>query len=942
MIVTHNVTIDLLDRGSIPRIDAMQDDRYTRELAISLMTGTEPWIIPEDAAAVIRYCKSDGIGGEYDTLPDGTGAWSASGNVLTLALAPQVLTVPGTVVLSASLIRENQLLGIYSVHIHVWEQAKRNVGESQDYYKVMGFLPGPLNAKAGQFLRVAQVDDEGNVVVVEGADAVPGGSGEAADDAIRTLTISYGLSATDALPPKNWSETVPQMSAEYPYLWIKLEKKYSNAVAVADVGVIGYYGSGKPEAMAEPGEEDIPRVFFGGALQQTKDEKVVPFRYVSKTGEFSGYAQIKAQGNSSMNYPKKNQTVKMFKDAECTEKMKVDFKGWGDQNKHVYKANWIDLSHARNVVSARLWADVVKSRADYESLPELLKTSPNLGAVDGFPVKVYADGIYQGRYTLNIPKDKWMFNMDDSLDSHCVLCGENYASGCFRASANINGNDWSDEIHDTVPASVKTRWNEVISFVMNATDEEFKANLGSYFYVDSLIDYYLFGLASCGLDAFGKNQIYATYDGQKWIASMYDMDSTWGLYWDGSKLVASDYARTAYEDYVSANASGEGNLLYNRLEQLFRGELQSRWTELKNGALSIANIINRFERFTDIAPQELVKEDYASSTGGGAFTGIPSQTTNNIQQIRAFALARLAWTDEYVLGTVGGEDSPVYSTGIQLTPSELVFTGEDSQTLTATVYPEGCTDAVVWESSAPVVASVTAEGNSCTVRSVGNGEAVITATCGSHSASCSVSVSGIGTETGELVYSLPQATTFDGTGCIDTGIALFAEDEPFTVLIDWTHTNNAFAGQSGTVAHCMKEITSWVGLVVQYSDFAMQMEVNQTNKLTVLAGVNSGTATSDPGIFYDGIANKDFANMKAAFTKNASGQVKISRRYNNSGEILTSSVDCTFVSIPQTLLLGGYQTSNGTKGRYAKGILEDCKVYNYALPDAEIEAFLNA
>lgn len=408
----------------------------------------------------------------------------------------------------------------------------------------------------------------------------------------------------------------------------------------------------------EPAYEDIPKIFFGGALQQTKDEKVVPFRYISKTDDFSGYAEIKAQGNSSMSYPKKNQTVKMFADEACESKMKVDFKGWGKQNKHVYKANWIDLTHARNVVSARLWADVVKSRANYAELPELLRTSPNQGAVDGFPVKVYADGVYQGRYTLNIPKDKWTFNMDDKLETHCVLCGENYYSGCFRAAANIDESDWTDEIHDVVPASIKTRWNQVISFVMNSTDEEFRANLSQYFYVDSLIDYYLFGLASCGLDAFGKNQIYATYDGQRWIASMYDMDSTWGLYWNGSKFVATDYARTSYEDFVSTQSAKNGNLLYIRLEQLFYEELQTRWAELKNGALSIENIINRFERFTDIAPAELVKEDYASTTGGGKFTGIPSQSTNNIQQIRAFALARQAWTDEYVSALTGGEVEP--------------------------------------------------------------------------------------------------------------------------------------------------------------------------------------------------------------------------------------------------------------------------------------------
>ena len=499
----------------------------------------------------------------------------------------------------------------------------------------------------------------------------------------------------------------------------------------------------------EPAEDDIPKIFFGGALQQTKKEAVVPFRYISKTDDFSGYAEIKAQGNSSMSYPKKNQTVKMFSDESCDSKMKKDFKSWGNQNKHVYKANWIDLSHARNVVSARLWADVVKSRADYESLPELLRTSPNQGAVDGFPVKVYAAGVYQGRYTLNIPKDAWMANMNKDLDIHCILCGENYVSGCFRAAANINESDWTDEIHDVVPASIKTRWNEVISFVMNSTDEEFRENLSKYFYVDSLIDYYLFGLSSCGLDAFGKNQLYMTYDGQKWIATMYDMDSTWGLWWNGSSFVATDYDRSEYQDFKD----GEGNLLYIRLENLFYEELKARWAELRNGALSIENIINRFERFTDIVPAELVKEDYASTTGGGKFTGIPSQTTNNIQQIRAFALARRAWTDEYVASLT--QEVEVPCTGISLNTNTLTFTTEGSQTLTATVTPDGCTDPVTWESDNANVVTV----NGGVVTAIANGSATITAKCGEYSASCSVLVSGI--ELSEPYYSWSDENIYE-------------------------------------------------------------------------------------------------------------------------------------------------------------------------------------
>lgn len=389
-------------------------------------------------------------------------------------------------------------------------------------------------------------------------------------------------------------------------------------------------------AQLEPDVDDIPVVFYGKALPQTKDDTIMPFRYVSKTQDIKGYCVTKAQGTSSMSYPKKNQTTKVYADAECTEKLKIDFRGWGKQTKFCLKANWIDITHARNIVSARLWADVVKSRANYEELPELLRTSPNQGAVDGFPVKVYAAGVYQGRYTLNIPKDAWMANMDDELDNHCILCGESDGSGHFRASALIDESDWSDEIHDTVPTSIKTRWNEVISFVMNSTDAVFKSDLGNYFDIPSLMDYYLFGLASCHFDGFAKNQIYMTYDGQKWIASAYDMDSTWGLHWNGESFVA-----TEKQDYMLDT----GNLLYWRLSQLFGTELKERWIELRADVLSEAHVLARFEEFMGVCPPHIVAEDYAATTGGGAFTEIPSATVNNIQQIRQYVVDRLSWSD---------------------------------------------------------------------------------------------------------------------------------------------------------------------------------------------------------------------------------------------------------------------------------------------------------
>lgn len=605
----------------------------------------------------------------------------------------------------------------------------------------------------------------------------------------------------------------------------------------------------------EPRNSDIPKVFIDGIIPTTKDDVLAELTYISKTLQFHSYIIIKCQGTSSMKYPKKNFTIKLYADEARSEKLKIDFKGWGEQYKFNLKANWIDISHARNVVSARLWGDVVKSRPTYSNLPELLRTSPNQGAIDGFPIKVYANGIYQGRYTWNIPKDGWMANMDAELSTHCILCGENYDSGCFRAPALINESDWSDELHDTCPDSIKTRWNEVIDFIINSTDDEFKANLGNYFDVQSLIDYDLFGLAVCGSDSYGKNQIYMTYDGNKWIASMYDLDTTWGMYWNGETLVAADYARNRFEDYVNGRL---GNLLYYRIEQLFYSELQSRWLELKAGPLSMVNVITRFENFMEHMPQELVKEDYASTTAGGAFSGIPSVAKNNLQQIRNFAAARQAWTDAYINALPGEVTPPV-------TPD-----------------PE--------EPETPVDPPVSDEN---------------------------------------LLYSLPAPTTFDGTNYIDTGVAPLATDTPFTLFIDWTHTGESeFAGSKYVIAHAMTETAPYPGIILQYNTNGIVSEYRQ--------GTNTISSNSTSAL----IENADLQRVKVVYRKAEDGTVTVARCYNENGQIHKNTKVMEYYAVPEELRLGCYRSNVGGTGRFAKGLMNDCKIYNYALTDTQMEEIL--
>jgi hypothetical protein len=180
MIVTHKLKMDLLNRGTRPVIDVMQDDRYSRNIAISLFSGHEAFTLPEGCNVLVRYKKSDGVGGIYDTLPDGNQAWLIEGNAVTVALAPQVCTVAGNVLLTVMLLAGQQQLSSFEICLDVRPDPISDF-ESEKYMNIAAFLPQVMNAAVGQYLKVAAVDAFGKVsqLTTEAVTASGGGSSDA-------------------------------------------------------------------------------------------------------------------------------------------------------------------------------------------------------------------------------------------------------------------------------------------------------------------------------------------------------------------------------------------------------------------------------------------------------------------------------------------------------------------------------------------------------------------------------------------------------------------------------------------------------------------------------------------------------------------------------------------------------------------------------------------
>lgn len=412
-------------------------------------------------------------------------------------------------------------------------------------------------------------------------------------------------------------------------------------------GLFDYAGNSIGIDTQEPANNDIPIVAINGTLYSTKaeGESQVVISYKSATDTFVDCATAKVQGDSSQYYPKKNYTIKLFSDSARTKKSKHLFRNWDKaRNKFVLKANWIDHSHARNVVNARIWAQVMKSRSDYNNLPSQLK-SGNL-AIDGFPVKVYNNGIYLGLYTWNLPKDA-MYGLDSDLDANAIVQSEgnnNDSLSMYFKASTIDGK-WSDESHDTMPSIITNGWTNVLAFVNESSDANFKSNIATYLDLQSLIDVHIFLQVFYLRDCISKNQTFYTYNGTKYYHGMYDMDSSLGL--RGINVEQGWLPDTAvFQNDYNGYSYSQGNRLHDRLTSLYMTEITTRYAELRSSVLSADNILSEFDRFISTIPPYLYEEDYAETTGGGAFVNIPLVDTNNILQIRDYVRKRLAYVDE--------------------------------------------------------------------------------------------------------------------------------------------------------------------------------------------------------------------------------------------------------------------------------------------------------
>lgn len=403
-------------------------------------------------------------------------------------------------------------------------------------------------------------------------------------------------------------------------------------------------GSGKTRKINTPWYDirnylsyNIPILHLEGSIAGMNKDVKVSLNYI--WGERSGTCTLKWQGSSSIYLDKKNFTIEFDNAFEVVS-------GWGSQKKYCLKANFVDPSHARNIISAKLWGEIVKSRTPANTI---LNALPNGGAVDGFPIIISLNGKFHGLYTWNIPKEGWMFGMSGTDARQAILCADNYDESNlgvgFKGLATFENDFDLEYSSDDESAWVLESVNRLITAVKDSDGTNITYGITPYLDWESAIDYYIFTVLTANYDGIWRNYLLSTHDGIKWFFTAYDIDHTFML------RAMGKYFYDPNTSVTFADVAGM-HKVFELIWKYMRPQLRARYNELRASVMSECNLTTKFCDFASDIPLPIFVDDVR------LWQTIPSSAVNDTFQILNAYRLRVIASDEWIQNTSGETELP--------------------------------------------------------------------------------------------------------------------------------------------------------------------------------------------------------------------------------------------------------------------------------------------
>ena len=381
------------------------------------------------------------------------------------------------------------------------------------------------------------------------------------------------------------------------------------------------------------------------------------------------FGTLEVQGSSSAAFPKKNWTLCLFSDEARTTALKIKIGEMIVQEEFVFKANFVDNTHTRNIAVNRLYDEMQMSRSGFpkrevDSVNMLnsdlsvenyngLKYAPTgaTGHVDGFPAVVYINGFFYGIGTLNIGKKRDNYNLDKNNQKHIQLEPEGSVNlYSLPADPTIGGlGNFEIRRPSSWGSDAQASYDRLRTFLsMSRTDMQ-NAGIDNYINRAQMQDYIILCQVCDLWDHLHKNTLYTTWDGMVWNFMPYDLDTVFGLHFlgnyfntDGTALHPADALRVPA---ASAN-NNWGTLAKFRL--IYGTDIDARYAALRKAKIiDVDHIVQLCESILRKFPQALLEAENSKWNTGSTSIYTSLQQTGSIHQIQNWLTQRMPIIDAY-------------------------------------------------------------------------------------------------------------------------------------------------------------------------------------------------------------------------------------------------------------------------------------------------------
>lgn len=363
----------------------------------------------------------------------------------------------------------------------------------------------------------------------------------------------------------------------------------------------------------------------------------------------SFFSTFEVQGDTSATFPKKNLNITFSSTADRDEDMDLKIGDIIPHDEWTFKSNWIDNTHARQYASFLLWSQMMDSRRGWPKRDIDHSYTGKVGAGGfptgarahpvGYPAVLYVNDAFYGIGTFAVGKKKENYNIpkNNPTQIHISMDANTAWVDITKISTPAMQAQYSFKAPKTQTEATQAALAAWDIFASSG-QADFTANINTKMDKNNAIDFYLLLAAIGATDLWAnnntKNVQFITWDGVKWFFMPYDLDTTYGLKFEGTTI--------SYLPDTVPGTDRSANLFWMKVRNAYGDDVNQRYADLRNqGIFSPDNLYFLLKQFQSKYSPDLVKADIKK------WPTQPSLSVTSIDQILTWFNARLVYLDTY-------------------------------------------------------------------------------------------------------------------------------------------------------------------------------------------------------------------------------------------------------------------------------------------------------